>query len=189
MRDHELFLSNGERFVGSSSDLDRTVHELVRVAAQAVGSNMGALYLIDARRNVLQPAVLVNLAPEYVESCGEIPVGEQCCGRAALHKMPWYVEDIWSDPTFPLEARQAAERAGVRAAISVPVITPDGLCLGSLSAHFPQAHAPDEYEIQRHILFAQLIAVALSRATGSHRPYTRKDIAGPDRRAGDSAAD
>ncbi len=169
MRDN-AFLENGKAYVAASADISKTVRDLVRVAAEAVGSDMGALYLIN-KDGVLQPAVVVNLPEEYVKGCGDIPLGQQCCGRAAQYKMPWYVEDIWTDPLFPPATREAARRARVRAGFSIPVLSPRGNCLGSLSAHFPEPHTPSEYEIERHTLFAQLIGFALSReADVTNRP-------------------
>jgi GAF domain-containing protein len=163
--DSQKFLENGERYIAASADVKKAVLELVRSAAQSSGSNMGALFLLDESRGVLKPAVTVNLPEEYVRGCGEIPLGQQCCGRAALHKLPWYVEDIWNDPVFSAATREAARRAGVRAGISVPVLTAHGKCIGSLSAHFPEPHTPTDYEVERQLLFAQLIGSALSRET------------------------
>lgn len=92
MHDEEgLFLVNGMRHVIASPDIDKTVRDLVRIAAEAVGSNMGALYLVHKNRCVLRPAVVVNLPDEYVKGVGDVPVGEQCCGRAVFHNAPWYV--------------------------------------------------------------------------------------------------
>jgi GAF domain-containing protein len=132
---------------------------------------MGALYLIDESLGVLKPAVVIGLPEEYVKGCGDIPLGEQCCGRAALNNLPWYVEDIWNNPTFPADAREAARRAGVRAGFSVPVVNAQGMCIGSLSAHFCAPHTPSDHEIRNHCMFAQLVALALARdANRTKRP-------------------
>lgn len=181
MHDEEgLFLVNGMRHVIASPDIDKTVRDLVRIAAEAVGSNMGALYLVHKNRCVLRPAVVVNLPDEYVKGVGDVPVGEQCCGRAVFHNAPWYVEDIWTNPLFSAATREGAKRAGVRAGFSVPVTKGDGNCIGSLSAHFPERHLPSEFEIERHLLFAKLIGFALSRmadaANGAKPPRSARAI-------------
>jgi GAF domain-containing protein len=161
INDDQMFFSNGKRYVSASSDVSKTVRDLVRVAAEAVGSNMGALFLLDENNTALKPAVMVNLPEEYVSGCGDIPLGQQCCGRAALHKMPWHVEDIWNSALFSDEIREAAKRASVRACFSVPVLTADNTCIGSLSSHFSETYIPSNYELDRHRLFAELIAFAL----------------------------
>lgn len=125
INDDQLFFSHGKRYVSASSDVSKTVRDLVRVAAEAVGSNMGALFLLDEDNKVLKPAVMVNLPEAYISGCGDIPLGQQCCGREVLHKMPWHVEDIWNSVLFSDETREAAKRASVRACFSVPVLTAD----------------------------------------------------------------
>src|SRR5690348_719024 len=177
--DEQKFLENGERYIAASSDVKKAVRDLVRAAAGAVGSNMGALYLIDERRDVLKPFVVVNLPDDYVRGCGDIPLGQQCCGRAALHTLPWYVADMWSDPLFPVEAREAARRAGVRSGFSVPVVNAQGQCLGSLSAHFSDPHLPVDHEIRSHFMFAQLVALALARETDLLHPLASNEALRP----------
>src|SRR5579864_8848755 len=65
-------------------------------------------------RSVLKPAVVVNLPKEYVKGCGEVPPSSQCCGRAAFHKLPWYVEDVWNDLLFPIRRHGIAYTSGKR---------------------------------------------------------------------------
>jgi len=180
LKDEQKFLENGERYIAASSDVKKAVRDLVRAAAEAAGSNMGALYLIDESDRVLKPLVVVNLPEDYVQGCGEIPLGQQCCGRAALHNLPWYVADLWTDPLFPVETREAAKRAGVRAGFSVPVVNAQGQCLGALSAHFSDPHIPGDHEIRSHFMFAQLVAVALARETGLvNRPASAEALGVP----------
>jgi diguanylate cyclase len=174
INDDQMFFSNGKRYVSASSDVSKTVRDLVRVAAEAVGSKMGALFLLDENNKALKPAVMVNLPEEYISGCGNIPLGQQCCGRAALHKMPWYVEDIWDSAQFSEETREAAKLAAVRACFSVPVLTADDTCIGSLSSHFSETHVPNDYELDRHRLFAQLIAFALYPDGGAAIPPAKR---------------
>lgn len=161
MEENEVFLRRGKEYIANSSDVGKTVRDLVRVAAESVGSNMGALYLLNQSRSALKPAVLVNLPDEYVKGVGDVELGTQCCGRATFHKLPWYVDDIWKEPLFPRETREMARRAGVRAGFSVPVLVKGDDCIGALSAHFREPHVPTPYEIHRQNLFAQLISIAL----------------------------
>ena len=176
--EEKKFLENGQRYIAASSDAKKALHELVRSAAQAAGTSMGALYLTDDAQGVLKPAVVVNLPEDYVKGCGDIPLGEECCGKAALHNLPWYVADIWNDPVFTTDAREVARRAGVRAAFSVPVVNAQGKCIGTLSAHFSEPHVPLDHEIRTHIMFAQLVAVALASIPGN-RPTSPDAVPPP----------
>jgi GAF domain-containing protein len=156
------FLQAGMKFLAESQDLNATIHRIVELAANACGSNMGTLCLVDRTEQVLKPFAAVGLPDAYLEGCGRIGVGEQCCGRAALHRVPWVVEDMRTDPLFKVAADNAA-KVGVRAAFSVPVLDAHGECIAVLASHFHERYRPTEYTLERARLFAQLIAFALAK--------------------------
>jgi len=155
----------------NSDDLLTVVRGLVEAASACVGSNMGTLYLLDESRGVLRPFVLHNIPASYLAGCSEVALGTQCCGRAALHKTPWIVSDMWTDPLF-VDCREAAIAAGFRSAFSVPVLDANGNCKGSLASHFRESYTPSPYDLERQSLFAKLIAFALSRSD------SKPDLAG-----------
>ena len=163
------FLELGLRHVRKSGDLRRTVEDLVRFAAAAAGSSMGSLFMLDSERNVLRPYATTGLPDEYIQACSEVPVGQQCCGRAVLHRMPWIVSDMLSDPLFASN-RVAAERSPIRAAFSVPVLNGKGDAIGSLASHFDQPYTPPQNAIERNQVFASLIAYAFARAAKLGQP-------------------
>lgn len=117
---------------------------------------------MDEERQVLKIAITVGPPEDYVKGCGDIALGDQCCGRAALHRKPWIFTDMLSDPLFA-SAREASARTGIRSAFSVPVIQANGKVLGSLACHYRKPYTPTAYEIERNHLFATLIAFALVR--------------------------
>lgn len=156
------FLLAGMQYVASSADPTTAIRGLVEAASASVGSDTGSLYLLDHTRGVLKPYILHNLPDSYVAGCTEVPLGTQCCGRAALHKVPWIVEDMWTDPLF-VDCREAAMKSGMRAGFSVPVLDVNGRCHGSLASHFQTRYTPSHYDLERQSVFAKLIAFALVR--------------------------
>lgn len=158
--DDSDFLLAGMSFVASSTDAKETVRKLVAASAASLGSDMGSFFIISRERGVLVPYVTLNLPDEYLAGCSVVELGDQCCGRAALHKLPWIVEDMWSDPLFSTAA-EGAKKSGIRAALSMPVLAADGECLGSLAAHFRDPFKPNLYQLERQSLFAKLIGFAL----------------------------
>ncbi len=155
------FLSAGMRYIADSKNLHTVLKGLVEASAASAGTAMGSLFLLEPR-GVLIPCVVHNLPESYLSGCSEVPLGTQCCGRAALHKAPWIVSDMWVDPLFA-DCRQAAMEAGIRAGFSVPVLDDDGNCLGTLASHFATPHIPSPDILERHQLFARLIAYAIER--------------------------
>ncbi len=165
--DDSEFLLAGMDFVTKITDPKVSIEKLVTAAAAALGSDMGSFYRLNAARGVLEPYVAVNFPREYAEACGDVALGDQCCGRAAKYKHPWIVEDMWTDPLFET-AREGAKKAGIRSAFSVPVLDFDGNCLGSLASHFRTPYTPSAYDLERQSLFAKLIAFALKKSE-THR--------------------
>lgn len=159
--DHE-FLEAGMRYVLTSSNLKIALTNLVRSAVHAVGSTSGSLYLLNRSTKRLEPFILINLPDEYLAGCQTVELGKQCCGRAALHKMPWIVEDMWSDPLFA-DCREAAKKSGMRSGFSIPVMNAKDECLGTLGSQFQELFTPTLYDLERQRLFAQLISFAIAR--------------------------
>lgn len=155
-----------------STDLKATLTNLVRSAANAVGSDCGSLYLLNRSQGCLEPYILVNVPEEYLAGCESVPLGKQCCGRAALHKMPWVVADMWTDPLFA-DCREAAIASGMRSGFSIPVLNIRGACLGSLGVQFRRPFVPSVYDLERQRLFAQLIAFAIARNSSTQAAPAR----------------
>jgi GAF domain-containing protein len=164
--DDAEFLLAGMAFVTKITDPKVVIEKLVTSAAAALGSDMGSFYILNAEKQVLEPYVTLNFPPEYLAACSSVRLGEQCCGRAAKHKLPWIVEDMWTDPLFE-QASEGAKKAGIRAGFSVPVLDFDGNCLGALASHFRATFRPTAYDLERQALFAKLIAFALRRHQAS----------------------
>ncbi len=156
------FLRAGHRHVADSTNLKLTITGLVKTAAAAAGTDMGSLYLLRKTEGALHPYILLNLPEAYLVGCSTVALGTQCCGRAALHKIPWYVEDMWTDPLF-VDCRAAAKTSGIRAALSVPVIAENGDCLGSLAAHFRDVYRPCHEIVETFQMLCTLIASAVGR--------------------------
>jgi hypothetical protein len=80
MNDDHKSLENERHHISSSPDVARRVRDLIRVSAEAVGSNMGALFLLDESCGVFKIGMSVNLPEEYIAACGDISVGSSAAG-------------------------------------------------------------------------------------------------------------
>ena len=154
-----------------NGNLKTAIGELVRLAADSAKSTSASLYLIDPDQAVLKPLVTFGLPEQYVQACGDVRIGDQCCGRAVAQRKPWIVSDMLQDPLFA-SAKQAAQVSPIRAAFSVPVIDERGDCLGSLACHYDRPHVPRNEDIERNEIWATMIAHVISqyRAQGSAQP-------------------
>jgi GAF domain-containing protein len=156
------FYESGLQLIKGNGDLRLAVGELIQLAAEDGNSGAGSLYIADWHQQVLKPLVTYGLPKAYVEACGDVRVGDQCCGRAVQHRKPWIVSDMLTDPLFAT-AREATSSSPIRAAFSVPVIDKEGECFGSLACHYAETHTASVDEINSNKVWATMIAHAMSR--------------------------
>lgn len=163
LSDNTRIFENSLPLIASSGDgdLKRALAELVQMAAQSANSKFGSFYVVDPSENVLKPLVTYGLPQAYIEACGNVRIGDQCCGRAVQHRKPWTVSDMLSDPLFE-SARQAAMKSPIRAGFSVPVIDQNGNCLGCLASQYDEVHVATPEEIVRNQTWAEMIAHTIS---------------------------
>ena len=163
LSDKTRLFENSLPLIASSAndDLKRALAELVQLAAESANSKFGSFYVVDPSENVLKPLVTYGLPQAYVEACGNVRIGDQCCGRAVQHRKPWTVSDMLSDPLFE-SAREAAMKSPIRAGFSVPVIDENGNCLGCLASQYDEVHAATSEEIVRNQTWAEMIAHTIS---------------------------
>jgi len=169
------FFESGLQLIKGNGDLKAAVGELVQLAAEAGNCKAASLFVADWNDQVLKPLVTFGLPSEYVEACGNVRIGDQCCGRAVEHRTPWVVSDMLTDPLFA-SAKDAALRSPIRAAFSVPVVNEAGECFGSLACHYGEPHVPSREEIERNTSWAGMIAHVISeyKATESTDPASGK---------------
>jgi GAF domain-containing protein len=171
--DNSNFIQRGFSYLEESKDFKSALSKVMQSLVTAVGSDSGSVYVLDREKAVLEPYVLVNFPPEYLEGCRCIELGQQCCGRAALHKIPWFVDDMLTDPLFR-DCAEAANAAGLRSGFSVPVLTAEGDCLGTLGFQYRSPFTPSTHAIELVSAFCELIAVAISNETEKHNRGERK---------------
>jgi|ERR1035437_2091805 putative methionine-R-sulfoxide reductase with GAF domain len=130
----------------------------------------------------MRTAGIYGLPAASVEACGNVRVGDQCCGRAVQHRKPWIVSDMMEDPLFS-SAKIAALVSPIRSGFSVPVISADGECVGALGCQYCECYTPSREQIERNETWAAMIAHIISQyrtpprdPSGRLRRLCRKDL-------------
>jgi GAF domain-containing protein len=171
MDSNVVFFESGLGLVRGQGDLKNALGSMLPIVAQLAGADGSSLFLTDEIAQVLKPLVTYGLPKSYVELCGFVPIGEQCCGRAVQHRKLWVVADMLTDPLFA-SAREAAAESSIRAAFSVPVIRDDGKCVGSLACHYKRAYTPSKENVDVNVTWATLIAHTLAQYEGGRGELT-----------------
>jgi GAF domain-containing protein len=160
------FFESGFHLLNAKDEPKAALARFLQSAAESSKSTSASLFILDASENVLKPPVTHGLPAAYVEGCGNVAVGDQCCGRAVEHRKPWVVTDMLTDPLFA-SARKAALDSPIRAAFSVPLLAPNGKCLGSLACHYAETHIATNDEIARNETWATLMAHLITQYQAS----------------------
>ena len=163
------FFDSGLLLIRGDGDLRTALGHLVQLAAESGNCTSASFYIADWGEKVLKPLVTYGLPPSYVEACGNVRIGDQCCGRAVENRKPWIVSDMLTDPLFA-SAKEAALVSPIRAAFSIPVIDDTGRVLGSLACHYDKPHTATDDEIKRNQTWAGLVAHTMSQYKAALAP-------------------
>ncbi|HEX8137216.1 MAG TPA: ATP-binding protein [Pyrinomonadaceae bacterium] len=154
-----------EMSVGLTSTLDvaEVLEEVLRAAMAVQGTEMGLLSLCEAGRDGLTLKVHSGFDEAFLKEMNFIPPGAGSCGTCYEQRRRVVVEDVDRDPVFDAY-REAAQRAGVRACHSTPLISRRGHIIGVLSVHFRHPRRPQERELRLMDLYAQMAADIIENA-------------------------
>ncbi|CAM5649199.1 SpoIIE family protein phosphatase [Streptomyces parvulus] len=123
-----------------------------------------SVLLADADGRHLRHGAAPSLPDFYNEAIDGIATGEGVgsCGTAAHRRRSVIVSDIATDPFWD-DFRDLAERAGVAACWSTPILARDGSLLGTFAMYHRVPRAPQEVDLALARVFADTAALAVER--------------------------
>ncbi|MFC9057225.1 SpoIIE family protein phosphatase [Streptomyces sp. NPDC057074] len=123
-----------------------------------------SVLLADADGRHLRHGAAPSLPDFYNEAIDGITTGEGVgsCGTAAHRRQSVIVSDIATDPFWD-DFRDLAERAGVAACWSTPILARDGSLLGTFAMYHRVPRAPQEADLALARVFADTAALAVER--------------------------
>ncbi len=126
-------LADVSQTVNSTLDLEQVLATIVTHAVQLSSADNGILYEFDEASGKLRPRASRGLPDTLVGELEGRPLslGESVVGRAAAMRVPVQISDLAADETYSGRGREVIERAGVRAALAVPLIS-EGRIVGGL---------------------------------------------------------
>ncbi|WP_019925248.1 GAF domain-containing protein [Nocardia sp. BMG111209] len=123
-----------------------------------------SVLLADPDGRHLRHGAAPSLPDFYNEAIDGIATGEGVgsCGTAAHRREPVIVTDIGTDPFWD-DFRGLAERAGVAACWSTPILARDGSLLGTFAMYHRVPRTPQESDLALARLFADTASLAIER--------------------------
>lgn len=148
--------------VAKGAPLSEILHTIVQTIESEDPSSLCSILLLDEAGEHLLSGAAPSLPDFYNDAINgvEIGVGVGSCGTAAFIGKRVVVEDIMSHEYWKPYA-QLAQRAGLGACWSEPIVSSDGQVLGTFAIYHSQPAIPEEKDIERISFAANLTALAI----------------------------
>ncbi|MGW0502875.1 GAF domain-containing protein [Micromonospora sp. NPDC003241] len=161
MAEHRALLEQIARQAPLTEVLDGMARCIENLAPQEV---FVSVLLADPDGRHLRHGAAPSLPDFYNEAIDGIVTGEGVgsCGTAAHRRQPVVVTDIATDP-FWSDFRPLADRAGLAACWSTPILARDGGLLGTFAMYHRTPRVPQDTDLAIARLFAGTAALAIER--------------------------
>lgn len=159
--EHRLLLEQIARQAPLTDVLDGMARAIEDLSPEEV---LVSVLLADPDGRHLRHGAAPSLPDFYNRAIDGIATGEGVgsCGTAAHRHQPVIVSDIGTDPFWD-DFRDLAERAGVAACWSTPILARDGSLLGTFAMYHRTPRAPQEADLALARVFAGTAALAIER--------------------------
>ncbi|MFF5233319.1 GAF domain-containing protein [Dactylosporangium sp. NPDC000521] len=161
MAEHRGLLEQIARQAPLTEVLDGMARCIERLAPQEV---LVSVLLADPDGTHLRHGAAPSLPDFYNEAIDGIATGEGVgsCGTAAHRREPVIVTDIGTDPFWD-DFRHLAERAGLAACWSMPILARDGALLGTFAMYHRTPRVPQDSDLALARVFTGTAGLAIER--------------------------
>ncbi len=185
-------VSDGQRRVlqllAQNAPLEKALGELVLTAEISGEPDMaGSILLVDESSTRLVHGAAPTLSEEFNRAIVPLAIGPNAgtCGAAAWRREPVLTIDISADPAWE-GGHQYAQREGLRACWSTPLLSSAGELLGTFAMYFRTSRAPTEEEMEMVETVRRTAAITIERKWADRRAERARDEALEASRAKDA---
>lgn len=160
LEDQIKALSKISKAIVSDLYLEDILRLIVVVTAQAMGSRICSLMLLDEKTKELVIRATQSVSEEYNRK-PPLKLGEGIAGKAALENRPMVVKDITKEKEY--KYKDIAKKEGLRSLLCVPLAV-KGKVIGVLNSYTHKAHDFTETETEMLTSIANQAAAAIENA-------------------------
>ncbi|RMH09877.1 MAG: PAS domain S-box protein [Nitrospirae bacterium] len=159
----EQFLEEQRRVlerVALGDELHKILDQLCRSLEQFSDGMKCSILLLEG--TVLRHGAAPSLPESYIKAIDGVPIGPMAgsCGTAAYRRERVVVSDIATDPLW-MEYRDLALAHHLRSCWSSPILTPQGVVLGTFAVYYDEPRRPTPAEIELINTATYLASVAI----------------------------
>jgi PAS domain S-box-containing protein len=147
-------------------DLRQALDEILAGAIELLNADMGTIRILDTTRGVLKIEAQRGFTQEYLDCFGEISAdGDLPCCTALRSAERIIIADVEVDDVFT-PFRGTVRATGYRAVQSTPIMSHDGVRLGTLATHFRSTQNPSHQDLRLLDLYVRQAADIIERHKG-----------------------
>lgn len=160
MRGHNRILER----LAAGAPLDQVLSILAETAEEARPEMLCSVLLLDDDKKHLRHGAAPSLPAFYNEAIDGMEIGPSAgsCGTAAYTGKRVIIEDVMTHP-FWKDFRELAQRAGLGACWSEPIISSTGETLGTFAMYYREPRGPDDSDLEFIQSAAYLAGIAIER--------------------------
>jgi diguanylate cyclase (GGDEF)-like protein/PAS domain S-box-containing protein len=150
--------------IAANAPLTSVLGSICELIGRVMAESYCAINLLDHERQVLNFGVAPNLPREFVAAMDSAPIGIRygSCAAAVYLARQITVADIETDAFWEFR-REAAQRAGLRAAWSTPIVASDGRVVGTFAVYRCHPGIPSARDHELMSRMAQIAGIAIER--------------------------
>lgn len=156
--------------VTAGVDIGEVLLRIAQFVEQQSHGVTAAILKADESGQTLRLLTAPAMDPEFLELLSVVPVADGIypCGTAAFLRKTVTVEDVAADPRFE-SYRALFLRHGVRATQSTPIISREGIVLGTLAMYHDQPRKADTHSVRVSEFATRIAALAMERSAAVER--------------------
>lgn len=148
----------------AGAPLDEVLHILIDTIEAVRPTMLGSVLLLEDNGRRLRLGAAPRLPDFYNEAIDGVVIGPAVgsCGTCAHTGERIIVEDVMTHPYWT-DYREIAQRAGLRACWSHPIVSSTGRILGTFAMYYRRPQRPDTSDLELITFAAHLAGVAIER--------------------------
>lgn len=150
--------------------LEAVLNRLVMLMETQLDGVLGSILLLDESGQYLRHGAAPTLPVAYSQAIDGIAIGPNVgsCGTAAYRRADVNVSDIMCDPLWT-DFRELAARNNLRSCFSTPIISHQGLVLGTFAMYSDAVRYPTAAERDLTQMTTRIAAIAIERKHAEDR--------------------
>jgi formate hydrogenlyase transcriptional activator len=162
--------------IARDAPLQEILENLVRIVEAQFAGLLCSVLLLDEDGRHVRHGAAPSLPEAYIKAIDGLAIGPRAgsCGTAMFRKEPVVVTDILQDPLWE-PYRIVAERNGLRACWSTPILAHSGKVLGSFAMYYREPRSPCPPENRATEMATHLAGIAIERKLTHERLQRSED--------------